>query len=228
MTDDALAQQAHEWRKREVQAIGAAISTRSWHAVEQAYNSLRDKMDRAGCWHAPTPALSIVSGSDERARLLMLTGEIMQRHPKLSHGEARDIADLALVKLGLTVRGCMSADPALAVPALAASRPTDAGAGEVHGKWHEMLLSLVNTLHRDGGEKTQAIGIRASYEQAIALATPKPPVDEAMREAAQSLLNKRWASSHGEWGATDWIETDEPRRFAETVLSNLTGDGAGA
>lgn len=49
-----LAVQAHEWRKREVQAIGAAISTRSWHAVEQAYNSLRDKMDRAGCWHAPT------------------------------------------------------------------------------------------------------------------------------------------------------------------------------
>lgn len=48
-----LAVQAHEWRKREVQAIGAAISNRSWHAVEQAYNSLRDKMDRAGCWWAP-------------------------------------------------------------------------------------------------------------------------------------------------------------------------------
>jgi hypothetical protein len=51
-----LAEQAHDWRKREVQAIGAAISTRSWHAVEQAYNSLRDKMDRAGCWNAPEEA----------------------------------------------------------------------------------------------------------------------------------------------------------------------------
>ncbi|WP_433910406.1 hypothetical protein [Sphingomonas yabuuchiae] len=49
---EVMKQQAHEWRRREVQAIGAAISTRSWHAVEQAYNSLRDKMDAAGCWHA--------------------------------------------------------------------------------------------------------------------------------------------------------------------------------
>lgn len=49
---EVLKQQAHEWRRGEVQAIGAAISTRSWHAVEQAYNALRDKMDTAGCWHA--------------------------------------------------------------------------------------------------------------------------------------------------------------------------------
>ena len=34
-------------RQREVQAIGAAISTRNWHDLEQAYNSLRDKMDAA-------------------------------------------------------------------------------------------------------------------------------------------------------------------------------------
>lgn len=38
----------YDLRRREVQAIGAAISTRDWHAVEQAYNSLRDKLDRAG------------------------------------------------------------------------------------------------------------------------------------------------------------------------------------
>jgi hypothetical protein len=50
----SLEQQAHEWRKREVQAIGAAISNRSWPGVELAYNVLRDKMDRAGCWNAPT------------------------------------------------------------------------------------------------------------------------------------------------------------------------------
>jgi len=29
------------------EAIGAAISTRNWHDLEQAYNSLRDKMDAA-------------------------------------------------------------------------------------------------------------------------------------------------------------------------------------
>ena len=35
-----------DWRRREVQAIGAAISTRNWHTLETSYNSLRDKMDR--------------------------------------------------------------------------------------------------------------------------------------------------------------------------------------
>lgn len=35
-----------EWRQDEVQAIGAAISTRNWQALERSYNSLRDKMDR--------------------------------------------------------------------------------------------------------------------------------------------------------------------------------------
>jgi len=35
------------WRRREMQAIGAAISTRNWQALESAYNELRDKMDIA-------------------------------------------------------------------------------------------------------------------------------------------------------------------------------------
>lgn len=33
-------------RKREVQAMGAALSTRNWHDMEAAYNQLRDKVDR--------------------------------------------------------------------------------------------------------------------------------------------------------------------------------------
>ena len=37
--------QVADWRRREMQAIGAAISTRSWHELERAYNQLRDKMD---------------------------------------------------------------------------------------------------------------------------------------------------------------------------------------
>jgi hypothetical protein len=32
-------------RRREVQMMGAAISTRSWHDMEHAYNQLRDKID---------------------------------------------------------------------------------------------------------------------------------------------------------------------------------------
>ncbi len=33
-------------RQREMQAIGAAISNRNWHAVEAAYNEARDRLDR--------------------------------------------------------------------------------------------------------------------------------------------------------------------------------------
>ena len=51
--DKMLPEQAHGWRRKEVQAIGAAISNRDWHAVEAAYNALRDKMDAAGLWHTP-------------------------------------------------------------------------------------------------------------------------------------------------------------------------------
>lgn len=29
-----------------IQAVGAAISRRDWHAVEQAYNAIRDEFDR--------------------------------------------------------------------------------------------------------------------------------------------------------------------------------------
>jgi len=32
-------------RQCEVQALGAALSHRSWHATEQAYNVLRDRID---------------------------------------------------------------------------------------------------------------------------------------------------------------------------------------
>lgn len=32
-------------RQREVQMIGAAISNRNWHSVEDGYNQLRDKLD---------------------------------------------------------------------------------------------------------------------------------------------------------------------------------------
>lgn len=35
------------WRQLDIQAIGAAISNKNWHAVEAAYNSLRDRMDCA-------------------------------------------------------------------------------------------------------------------------------------------------------------------------------------
>jgi len=46
-----------------------------------------------------------------------------------------------------------------------AASPSNA---QTHGKWHVMLLGLVNAIHRDRGVKTQAIGIQASYDQALA------------------------------------------------------------
>lgn len=50
--------------------------------------------------------------------------------------------------------------------------PAPVGGG--YGKWHPMLLELVNAVHRDRGEKTQAIGIDLSYQQALAVAVASP------------------------------------------------------
>ena len=57
-------------------------------------------------------------------------------------------------------------------------------------------------------------------------ATPARGGDE-LREAAQGVLSKRWASSSGEWGIPEWVETDEPRRFAEQILASTDMAGAG-
>lgn len=54
MSNDVKLEQLTEWRRDEVQAIGAAISIRCWHSLERAYNALRDKMDRV--IHAPPTA----------------------------------------------------------------------------------------------------------------------------------------------------------------------------
>lgn len=47
MDKSELKAAVNAWRRNEVQAIGAAISTRNWHNLEVTYNSLRDKMDAA-------------------------------------------------------------------------------------------------------------------------------------------------------------------------------------
>lgn len=39
-----------------IQAVGAAISRRDWHAVEQAYNAIRDEFDRRPLASTPAPA----------------------------------------------------------------------------------------------------------------------------------------------------------------------------
>ena len=56
-------------------------------------------------------------------------------------------------------------------------------------------------------------------------ATPARGGDE-LQEAAQAMLTKRWASSGGEWGVPEWVETDEPRRFAEQILASTDMAGA--
>lgn len=61
----------YDLRRREVQALGAALSCRNWHMMETAYNSLRDKLDRAGFTVAgPRPdAATPANGKQvERAR----------------------------------------------------------------------------------------------------------------------------------------------------------------
>ena len=45
-TETALLEALETLRQREVQMIGAAISTRNWHDLETAYNQGRDRLDR--------------------------------------------------------------------------------------------------------------------------------------------------------------------------------------
>ncbi len=55
------------WRRREIQMIGAAISTRDWHGVETAYNQLRDKIDTALATPSPAPSDTLVEAETYRA-----------------------------------------------------------------------------------------------------------------------------------------------------------------
>lgn len=52
-----LREQVQAIRQRSVQAIGAGLSRRNWHATETAYNELRDKLDEL-LRQAATPVLS--------------------------------------------------------------------------------------------------------------------------------------------------------------------------
>ena len=45
-TETAMLEALETLRQREVQMIGAAISTRNWHDLETAYNQGRDRLDR--------------------------------------------------------------------------------------------------------------------------------------------------------------------------------------
>lgn len=104
-----------------------------------------------------------------------------------------------------------------------------APAGDGYGKWHPMLLDLVNAIHGDRGEKTQAIGIDLSYQQALAaaLARPRAAVGEQNREAIARLI---WNDRHPTGASWDDWERhiaanggfdgrDSCRRLADRILA---------
>ncbi len=189
-----------------------------------------------------TPAPSIVSGSDERAREVSATllGEVMQdawgeicddadAHPSdMKHGKGTVLfyspghwTDLIALRLNERLA------------ALAASRPTDAGAGLL-----EKLDAIKQAaryvpigdgyfdLYANAAEAVDA----AVDRLAATLATPKPPVDEAMRE--EDLLEQ--AVTHlvsvlaADGGPRGDAAYKAAREWWTAYDRNLTGDGAGA
>lgn len=88
-----------------------------------------------------------------------------------------------------------------------------APAGDGYGKWHPMLLDLVNAIHGDRGEKTQAIGIDLSYQQALAAALARPRAAVGEREAALEAALKRAAVNM----------TNTPRHNRGSVQDRLIG-----
>lgn len=120
------------WRQREVQALGAAISNRSWHALETAYNTLRDKMDTI--IHQPQPAAAATPPSPTNTEVDALAAKLADadgldwsedcgfeqgrddcnsstcvaafyedHDPDMARGQYRRYARIALRALGITV-----------------------------------------------------------------------------------------------------------------------------
>lgn len=80
----------------------------------------------------------------------------------------------------------------------------------------------------DAGQAVDGTITARDVYVAMLTASPAPPVSqtEGVERLLQGMLNQRWASSSGEWGVPDWVETDEPRRVAEQILAALTPSGA--
>lgn len=76
----------YDLRRREVQALGAALSCRNWHMMETAYNSLRDKLDNAGFHIGAASTAEAASGAGEREGVRLPTDAA---EPSVSYDEAR-------------------------------------------------------------------------------------------------------------------------------------------
>ncbi len=160
-----------------------------------------------------TPAPSIVTGSDERAQEAVLEA-VRRRLAGMFPGEPRDNATVTVNVNDLTL-------------ALAASRPTDTGAGSLR------LPDGPPGWDEDGMCNDHGRFACADCALPAALATPKPPVDEAMREAVRKLLLDRAVYFESAKGYREW--KDAARSYRATAdevdklfARNLTGDGAGA
>jgi len=100
----------HALRRREVQAIGAAISCRDWHGVEQAYNRIRDALDNAG-FTVSSSGSSVsastiptsVSGAGEREDARKAAYDRLERHLDEHYyaGARDDLRDVAALSPAL-------------------------------------------------------------------------------------------------------------------------------
>ncbi len=215
---------------------------------------------------AYTPTPSIVTGSDERAREVReavaacLYGHLFLRIAyKPQHGRILNWPELP--DDDYHRRLCLEvADGVLSLPALAASRPTDAGAGlpipddipQYEGgdiTYLEGMASYFDSYAKQKGRERlpasrdlfndAAKRLRQFDVLLAALATPKPPVDEAMREALEPFadVGRFLEAETTGFDVTDdlCLTTEEGHLLARlpvgaflTAIRNLTGDGAGA
>lgn len=133
------------------------------------------------------------------------------------------------------------ADTDAYLAALAASRPTDAGA-DLRSEMGQIVLICEEAGYACANCSKECGPVKAVNEihaaVTAALATPKPPVDEAMRErcaqvaddAAEGarVLHNAAAEDRDRDGILVHGETWRVAQQIAAAIRNLTGDGAGA
>lgn len=194
-----------------IQAVGAAISRRDWHAVEQAYNAIRDEFDRRPRAYPPAPASGGVGAV--RLDIERILAEDMRT------GISRIVQQL----VELFERS-------------ASLFPAATPVSEAGGDWRSVLAGMVEAMNRYGHEVGDG-DIPSAHRNLISQAErllAETSVAKDVSALAIVRMFKERIERHGNWdegcfyyGNTSASELQEPLRLAAEALAQPASSPAG-